>query len=136
MTQRTPQEATQKSTQQTARVTLGEQGEQVAVDYLESLGWRVLDRNWRCPIGELDVVAYDAASEQIVFVEVKTRATAFFGRPVEAVKPAKLRRLYRLGAAWAAAQHTRLQVIRVDLVGVVIAEGHVDDVEHLREVTP
>lgn len=120
----------------TARATLGQRGEQVAVDYLKSLGWRVMDRNWRCPVGELDVVAYDPAAEQIVFVEVKTRATAFFGRPVEAVKPDKLRRLYRLGSAWAAARGLRFHVVRVDLVGVVIADGHVADVEHLREVTP
>lgn len=123
-------------TERTARRSVGERGEQVAVDYLTSLGWRVLDRNWRCPLGELDVVGFDPATEQVVFVEVKTRATAFFGRPVEAVRPDKLRRLYRLGAAWAAAHHTRLNVVRVDLVGVVLTDGHVVDVEHLREVTP
>ncbi len=120
----------------TAQRTLGDQGEQVAVDYLHSLGWRVLDRNWRCPAGELDVVGYDPGAEQVVFVEVKTRATSYFGRPVEAVTPAKLRRMHRLGLAWASEHHTRLESIRVDLVGVVIAEGHVVDLEHLQEVTP
>lgn len=116
------------------RRSLGEQGEQVAADYLEAQDWTVLDRNWRCPDGEIDIVARDPRGGQIVFVEVKTRRTAFFGRPVDAVDDRKLDRLYRLGMAWARAHGAFLRELRVDLVGVVLDDGHVESVEHFERV--
>src|SRR5689334_23085538 len=79
---------------------VGAYGERVAVRALEAAGMRVLDRNWRCRRGELDIVALDGRT--IVFCEVKTRRTASFGAPAEAVGPAKVRRLRALAAAWLA----------------------------------
>jgi putative endonuclease len=61
----------------------GKYGERVAAQHLEAAGFEVLDRNWRCPQGELDIVARDGAA--LVFVEVKTRSSTKFGEPAEAV---------------------------------------------------
>ncbi|MGH3467738.1 MAG: YraN family protein, partial [Thermocrispum sp.] len=71
--------------------TLGQRGEQLAVEYLEQrLGCTVLVRNWRCREGELDIVGYDGRT--LVVCEVKTRSGLAFGTPAESVTPVKIAR--------------------------------------------
>lgn len=77
---------------------VGRFGEDLAANHLEAAGLVVLDRNWRCPDGELDIVATDAGV--LVFVEVKTRSRLGFGDPSEAVNAAKQARLRRLALRW------------------------------------
>ncbi len=86
------------------RAEIGALGEQLAVEHLESLGLRVLVRNWRCRYGELDVIAADDAARTVVFVEVKTRTSDQFGGVAQAVTPQKVRRLRRLAGLWLATQ--------------------------------
>ena len=86
------------------RAELGALGEQLAVDHLAALGLRVIDRNWRCRYGELDVIAVEPDARVVVFVEVKTRTTDQFGGVAQAVTPQKVRRLRRLAGLWLAAQ--------------------------------
>lgn len=96
---------------------LGRWGEKLAAEHLAARGYEVVDRNWRCTQGEIDVVARH--QDMLVIVEVKTRSSIAFGHPFEAVTPAKLARLHRLGFAWCAAHpgwHGRL---RIDVVSVV-----------------
>jgi len=115
------------------RIELGALGEQVAVDHLRDLGLRILDRNWRCRYGELDVVAA-ADDGTLVFVEVKTRRGDGFGGWEHAVTPRKLSRLRRLAAAWLAAQDTRWTRLRIDVIGVRIGRRPTPEVTHLRGV--
>lgn len=110
---------------------LGKEGEQAAVDYLKKLGFRILDRNWRCPDGELDIVAVDGGT--FVVVEVKTRSGLRYGTPLEAVTARKQRRLRRLAVAWLMMHGVRFPVIRVDVIGLVRA-GRGFTVEHVRGV--
>src|SRR5664280_1301356 len=77
-----------------AKDALGRYGEDVAVRHLLDAGWQVLERNWRCRAGEIDIVARDGGV--LVFCEVKTRSSALFGVPAEAVRPAKVRRIRAL----------------------------------------
>ena len=84
------------------RAEIGALGERLAVEHLQSLGLRVLDRNWRCRYGELDVIAADDAGRIVVFVEVKTRTSDRFGGVEQAVTPEKVRRLRRLAGLWLA----------------------------------
>jgi putative endonuclease len=79
------------------RIALGRRGEAWALGHLEALGFRILETNYRCPLGEIDVVAERGGA--LVFVEVKTRQSHRYGRPEEAVGFAKQRRLTRL-AQW------------------------------------
>src|SRR5947209_4231245 len=74
-----------------ARRQLGASGERVAANWLEARGYRILARNWRCPYGELDLIAEQ--NGEIIFVEVKTRRGATHGAPEEAITPAKRVRL-------------------------------------------
>jgi putative endonuclease len=115
-----------------AKDSLGRWGEDVAVAHLRAAGMAILQRNWRCRLGEVDVVALDGGC--LVVCEVKTRRSAAAGGPLEAVTPAKLSRLRRLTAAWLAGQGTRYAEIRIDVIGVFAAAAGPPRVEHLRGV--
>ncbi|MBV6509194.1 MAG: hypothetical protein JJLCMIEE_02262 [Acidimicrobiales bacterium] len=87
-----------KATSGDPRRALGAAGEEVAARWYGRRGYAVLDRNWRCREGEIDLVL--RKGHEIVFCEVKTRTSGAFGHPVEAVTTAKQRRLRRLASAW------------------------------------
>lgn len=112
-----------------ARQAIGAYGEERAARHLTDLGMVVLDRNWRCPSGEIDIVLRDGAT--LVVCEVKTRTSAAAGTPHEAVTPAKLDRLLRLGELWAAARGLRPAGIRVDLVAVQRPRRGAPLIEHV-----
>ncbi len=80
------------------RPALGRSGEAKAVRWLERRGWVILARRWRCRLGELDVVGLDG--DTLVFVEVKTRSSALFGPPEEAVGGLKRRRIVRTALSY------------------------------------
>src|SRR5690625_3166338 len=80
-----------RSTQGLRRQALGGRGEDLAAAFLEDAGLVIIERNFRCPRGELDIIARDG--ETAVFVEVKTRRTAALGSPLEAVTRTKLARI-------------------------------------------
>ena len=109
---------------------LGSLGEDIAVAYLTDTGLRVLDRNWRCREGELDIVARDR--DALVFCEVKTRRGIGFGHPVEAVNATKQRRLRTLGQRWLTAHDEHAPELRFDIVGVLVRPGRPALVTHLR----
>src|SRR5579862_8175980 len=115
-----------------AKDVLGKEGEQAAVDYLKGCGFRILDRNWRCADGELDIVA--AERQVLVVCEVKTRSGTGYGTPLEAVGRAKERRLRRLAVAWLNAHGIRFEQIRIDVVGLVGEGSGGFTIEHIRGV--
>jgi putative endonuclease len=117
-----------------SRGQLGALGEQLAVDYLTGLGLQVIERNWRCRYGELDVIAADPAARAVVFVEVKTRTTDLFGGVAEAVTPQKVRRIRRLAALWLAGQADRWAHVRIDVVGVRIGRCRTPELTHVQGV--
>lgn len=111
--------------------TTGRFGEQLAARILRDEGFTILEQNWRCRHGEIDIVARDG--EAIVVVEVKTRRGLGFGEPVEAVTFAKMLRLRRLAVAWLD-EHpgTGARAIRVDVIGVLLRPGEPAAVRHVR----
>ncbi|TFV58783.1 YraN family protein [Geodermatophilus sp. DF01-2] len=109
---------------------LGAHGERIAAAYLTDSGLRVLDRNWRCRDGELDIVARDG--DALVFCEVKTRRAVGFGHPVEAVGSAKQRRLRTLAQRWLAEHDEHAPDLRFDVVGVLVRPDRPALVTHLR----
>lgn len=112
--------------------TLGRRGESIAARHLESRGLSIIDRNWRCPQGEIDLVARDG--DEIVFVEVKTRAGLGYGHPLEAITALKLARLRRLAASWCEAHPGRHERIRIDAIAVIAPVSGSVHVEHLERV--
>ncbi len=116
------------------RAELGALGEQLAADHLRECGLVVLERNWRCQYGELDVVAADISSRTVVFVEVKTRTSERFGGLAQAVTAEKVRRLRRLAGLWLARQDDRWAAIRIDVIGVRIGRRRTPEITHLEAV--
>ena len=109
---------------------LGRYGEDVAARHLEAEGFVVLERNWRCEQGEIDIVARDG--DVLVVCEVKTRSSVRHGSPFEAVTERKLHRLERLGMAWMRARSVRPRSWRVDVVSVLRPPTGRMVVEHVR----
>ena len=114
------------------RRALGEYGERLAERYLTDRGLTVVDRNWRCARGELDLVLRDG--DCLVFCEVKTRRTERFGSPVEAVHPRKAARLRRLVSAWLQDHDEHPARIRIDVIGILRPPTGRAMVRHLRGV--
>jgi putative endonuclease len=117
-----------------SRAEIGALGEQLAVDHLRSLRLRVLERNWRCRYGELDVIAADDEARVVVFVEVKTRTSDRFGGVAQAVTPDKVRRLRRLAGLWLAAQNGSWKAVRIDVIGVRIGRRRTPEITHVQGV--
>lgn len=105
----------------TGRQSTGRLGEAEAARFLEGKGYKVLETNFRCRYGEIDIVARDGAA--IVFVEVKTRGTGLFGRAIESVDLRKQRKI-ALAAHFYMEEH-RLSdaALRFDVVGVEMRGG-------------
>lgn len=101
-----------------AHIEVGRSGEDLAVAWYQSHGFDVLDRNWRCSTGEIDLVAL--RHRLLVVVEVKTRRTDAYGVPALAVTPVKQQRLRRLAARWLAERRLGRRVdVRFDVASVV-----------------
>lgn len=109
---------------------VGAYGERCAVRHLIEAGLRPVARNWRCPDGEIDIIAWEG--EVLAFCEVKTRRTDDFGSPAEAVVPAKARRLRGLAARWLAETGTSAEEIRFDVLSVRLSAAGAARVDHLK----
>ncbi len=115
-----------------AKDALGRRGEAIAAEHLQANGLTIVDRNWRCQQGEIDLIARDGG--ELVFVEVKTRSSVAFGHPLEAVTAVKLARLRRLAAAWCDAHPGSHDAIRIDAIGVIAPSSGAVEIEHLERV--
>lgn len=111
---------------------LGRRGEQLAAEYLQQVGFRVLDRNYRSAEGEIDIVAADYRT--LVACEVKTRSSLRYGTPIEAIDARKLRRLRRLAVNWVVTHGVIFDGLRVDVVGVLKLPDGEFTIEHVRGV--
>jgi putative endonuclease len=121
-----------------ARGALGRYGEDLAARRLRAAGMVVLERNWRCAAGEIDIVARD--HDALVVCEVKTRRSRGYQHPMAAVTPAKAARLRRLAARWLSerwlVRYGRPPAggVRLDVIGVLLPERGAPVVEHARGV--
>lgn len=113
--------------------TVGARGERLAAEYLESLGYQILSRNWRDGRrGELDLVARDG--EYFVAVEVKTRTGIGYGHPLEAITAQKAGRLRRLLHSWVRERAVGTPRLRVDAVGITLNRTERPRIDHLRGI--
>lgn len=108
--------------------SFGKYGEDLAVTYLKSKGFKIIERNYRIRGGEIDIVAIDR--DTVVYVEVKTRSTHLFGLPEESVTPHKIRFLKRAASFYRANNSNlpaleRIDVVSVDLSGKTTSINHI-----------
>src|SRR5690625_4070684 len=109
--------------------SVGAFGEEVAVGYLVEAGYTVIERNWRCDAGEIDIIGRDR--NRVVVIEVKTRRGFDFGSGLEAVTPAKGTRLRRLAMRYVESTGETDRPPRIDVVAVHLVAGDVR-IEHVR----
>jgi putative endonuclease len=115
---------------------IGVRGEDLACAELQRQGLQILERNWRCQLGEIDIVAAETGGNglTLVFCEVKCRSGLGFGHPLEAITFAKMRTLRQLAAIWMRQHHVKASTIRLDAIGVVLIPGNEPSVTHVRAV--
>jgi putative endonuclease len=111
-----------------ARPGLGRRGEDVAVSVFRHLGFEVVQRNYRCKHGEVDLIA--RRGRVLVFCEVKTRRTDLWGIPAEAVDHRKQSRLRLLAGVWLAEHRVGRVEVRFDVVSVIVRPDR-DEVTHI-----
>lgn len=107
---------------------LGRWGEEIAAEYLVTEGYSIIDRRWRCPRGEIDLIVQRNGT--LAFVEVKTRRTLKFGHPLEAITPAKFSRLRVLAGEWCQSALRPVGLVRVDAIGIVGDGRNVHSLDH------
>jgi putative endonuclease len=108
---------------------LGQRGETLAARHLTQRGLVLIDRNWRCEFGEIDLVLRDG--QVLVICEVKTRTSTAYGSPLEAVDQTKADRLKRLAFRWLREHDCHPSDVRVDVVGVLVPPGRPVEIEHV-----
>ncbi len=95
---------------------LGKNGEDIAVEYLQQKGYKIIERNFYCKIGEIDIIALK--DEYIVFIEVKTRSSNKYGVPSEAITKEKLKHLYRTAKYYLYIRNLQDEFVRFDVIEV------------------
>ena len=110
---------------------LGQEGEQIAGHFLKKKGYKLVEQNFRCPGGELDLIALDR--RVIVFVEVKTRSDDRLGTPLEAVHRHKQKRMTKAALYFLSRHHLHDRDARFDVIGISF-EGGKPVVEHIQNV--
>jgi len=108
--------------------SLGSAGEELAATFLERHRYRILERNFRCKGGEIDIVARDGKT--IVFIEVKTRKTGMYGPPQLAVTPFKQRQISKAALTWLAKTRQFDVSARFDVISIIVT-GQEPQIEHI-----
>ncbi len=116
----------------TQRTQLGQRGEAMARRFLQKRGYRILESNYRCPYGEIDIVARDG--DQTVFVEVRTRLSTAYGTPEESLTPTKQRHMLAASQEYLQRHDMGEADCRIDLVSIRLAAGsrepRIDHLQH------
>ena len=113
------------------RHEIGKIGEDIAVRYLEKLGYIIIERNFIANQGEIDIIAKD--KQEIVFIEVKTRTSMHFGRPVEAVNELKQKHLISTVKYYLYFKHLENEFVRIDVIEVYLKKNNAR-INHIKQV--
>lgn len=108
----------------------GQNGENIAENYLKSIGYFILNRNYRCKQGEIDIIAKDG--EEIVFVEVKTRSSIIYGNPAEAVDIHKQKHIRKAAEVYVYFNQLYDCYIRFDVIEIYCNKGKFT-VHHIKQ---
>jgi putative endonuclease len=109
-------------------ISLGARGESIAATYLKGRKFTILEQNFRCKCGEVDIIARDGRT--IVFVEVKTRRTLTFGPPQLAVTAFKQRQISKTALTWLALKNLHETAARFDVIAILLRDQSLPEIEH------
>lgn len=114
--------------------TLGKQGEEIACDYLQKQGYKLLTKNFKSKLGEIDLIFLDHGV--LVFVEVKTRWSKKFGEPEEAVTPWKIKSIIKTGQYFSLLHPELPEALRIDVVAISMDNDEkVEEIKLIKNVT-
>ncbi len=115
------------------RKMTGRAGEDAAAAYLIREGYRMIERNWRCRTGEIDIIA--ARDRQLIFVEVRTRSTTgSFGSALESVDPRKQAQVRRTAEVYLHRQRMDEATVQFDVIAVQMDEQRqIKEIRHIRQ---
>ena len=111
-----------------AKINLGKKGEEIALAYLKSKKYKIIEKNLRNRFGEIDIIAKDHGT--LVFIEVKTRTSEAFGTPIQGINEKKQKRLKQLAQRYLAEKGLIEQEVRFDVLGI-LQTGEETKIEHI-----
>lgn len=109
---------------------IGKLGEDISCKYLQSLGYKILERNFLCKQGEIDIICID--KKELVFIEVKTRTNRNYGQPVDAVNTPKQKHIYNAVKYYVYARNLEDEYIRIDVIEVYIKDNKAK-INHIKQ---
>lgn len=115
----------------TENINIGNRGEAIAKEYLVSLGYNILETNWRYKKYELDIICHK--NNKLYFIEVKTRTSDFFGYPEQAVTPAKMNALKK-GAEFYLIQNPKWLLIQFNVISIILSKNNVQEILMIEDV--
>lgn len=113
------------------RHEIGKLGEELAVKYLKQIGYEVIERNFECKQGEIDIIAQD--KKEIIFIEVKTRTSIKYGNPAEAVNENKQKHLIKAVKYYLYSRHLENEFVRIDVIEIYLYKKKYR-VNHIKQI--
>lgn len=113
------------------RKATGRRAENLAAAFLKKKGYRIIDRNFACRLGEIDIIAKE--EDELVFIEVRSANGSYFYHPLESITGAKIRRLRRLAQVWMSCKRIEKAYPRFDIISIVFLEKSNAEIEHIRD---
>lgn len=118
---------------QLTKQQLGRFGEDIACEYLKNNNYCIIERNFRCNQGEIDIIAFDNINKEIVFIEVKTRSNFNYGLPCEAVNYKKKMHIVKTIKYYLNYRNIKISYIRVDVIEIMV-NGKEYKINHLKQI--
>ncbi|RJQ35721.1 YraN family protein [Candidatus Microgenomates bacterium] len=115
------------------KIDEGKKGEEIAESFLRKKGYKIIERNFRIKGGEIDIIA--SKDNVLVFVEVKTRKSAEFGSPLEAITYWKLKSLIKTAQYFKLSHPNLPEQLRIDAVSVELSDGKEIKIEHIENIS-
>jgi putative endonuclease len=112
--------------------SVGNLGEDIAANFLTARGYRILERNFRCKGGEVDIIARDPGDKGLVFIEVKARRGLTYGVPQLAVTPFKQRQISKAALTWLSKNRLHDSNARFDVIAILLHTDAAHGIEHIQ----
>lgn len=113
--------------------TIGQIGENLACQYLVNNNYKILDRNFRCKQGEIDIITYDISKNELVFIEVKTRSNFHYGRPVDSINKIKQKHIFNAANYFIYKNGINNTFIRFDVIEILI-KNYSHKINHIKQI--
>lgn len=116
----------------TNNISTGNRGEEIAANFLIARGYRIIERNFRCKGGEVDIITRDPIDKSLIFVEVKTRRSLSYGVPQLAVTPFKQRQISKAALTWLSKNRLHDTNARFDVIAILLHTDGRHQIEHIQ----